>query len=151
MGPDIAVFGEKDFQQVRIIEQMVSDLHMGVSIVRAPLVREADGLALSSRNVRLSPAGREQALLLSKGLMRAQQAAQHGEKLSARLVELVREELSKGSLVRPEYVRVVSEDSLDELETVVAPARILLAAFVEQVRLIDTVALGVCGISESDT
>lgn len=82
--PDVAVFGEKDFRQLRVIEQMVLDLKFPIKIVRGELVREPDGLAMSSRNVRLSPAARSAALSISRGLMRAQQLFKEGELVGER-------------------------------------------------------------------
>ena len=139
--PDFAVFGEKDFQQLRLIEQMVSDLKFNLSILRAPLVREDDGLAMSSRNVRLSPEARKAALLLSQGLLAAKEEFSKGDRDSARLCRVVHEYLSTSSLIKPEYIKAVDEDRLSELSTIVRPARIILAADVDGVRLIDNIAL----------
>lgn len=140
--PDVAVFGEKDFQQLRIIEQMVEDLKFPLEIVRGPTVREADGLAMSSRNVRLSKAARPAALLLSQGLFSARTSFAAGQKNAARLCATVQDFLERSSLINPEYVRVVDEQDLKTLELVKDRARLILAAFVDGVRLIDNIELG---------
>jgi pantoate--beta-alanine ligase len=138
--PDAAVFGEKDFQQLRIIERMVSDLHFPIEIIRGPLIREADGLAMSSRNVRLSPDARQRALAISRGLFLAEKAFQAGERNGKILCGLVQEQL-KGALDKVEYVHLVSEDTLTEVSEVSGACRLLVAAFVGGVRLIDNIQL----------
>jgi pantoate--beta-alanine ligase len=139
--PDLAVFGEKDFQQLRLIEKMVEDLKLDISIIRGPLVRESDGLAMSSRNVRLSPEARRQALLISKGLFAAQELFENGERGGERLTAAVWRTLSQTSAIRVEYVACVSERDLSELMEVNRPARLLVAAVVGGVRLIDNIGL----------
>ena len=139
--PDIAVFGEKDFQQLRIIEQMVSDLKYDMEVVRGPIVREPDGLAMSSRNVRLSPEARKASLLLVQGLNLALGACRDGEKHSAPLCGLARECLGSSPLVKIEYVKIVEEQNLQELEAVDGKARMMIAAFVDGVRLIDNMTM----------
>lgn len=139
--PDLAVFGEKDFQQLRLIEKMVDDLKLPISIVRGTLVREADGLAMSSRNVRLSSEARRDALLLSRGLFAAQTLFEGGERDPGRLTSVVREMLGQSSAIKVEYVACVSEHDLSELSEVNRPARLLVAAVVGGVRLIDNIGL----------
>lgn len=141
--PYVAIFGEKDFQQVRLIEKLVEDLKLQVQIIRGPIVREADGLAMSSRNIRLAPEAREAAQRLSAGLFAAREAVRSGESDAAKLTELVRGELSKSSLIVPDYVSLVDERSLTEIPRVRNPSRILLAAQVGGVRLLDNIALGI--------
>lgn len=140
--PDYAVFGEKDFQQLRIIEQMVKDLKFPLSIVRGPLVREKDGLAMSSRNVRLSPEARAASLNISAGLMKAHAAWKQGEKNSAALMHIAREEFSRSPLLECDYLEVVSEESLDPVAEVTKRARLLAAVNVTGVRLLDNIELG---------
>ncbi len=140
--PDAAVFGEKDFQQLRIIERMVDDLKFPVRIIRGPLVREADGLAMSSRNVRLSPDARARALHISKGLLAAQSAYRSGEAEPTVLRSLVRKFLSGLTGVAVEYIELVHEDNLLRAETAGPGTRIIVAAVVDGVRLIDNIALG---------
>ena len=138
---DIAVFGEKDFQQLRVIEQMAEDLKFGVRIVRGPLVREPDGLAMSSRNVRLSPEARRTALSISRGLLRAESQCKAGEKNADTLCAMVQNELRAGGISEIEYVACAAERSLAPLSSVREPARLLVAVNVGGVRLIDNVAL----------
>jgi pantoate--beta-alanine ligase len=139
--PDFAIFGEKDFQQLRIVEQLTQDLELGIEIVRAPIIRETGGLAMSSRNVRLSTKGRESALALSRGLRIAADAFKGGERRAAFLRSLVLEALRGETGVSPDYVAIVEESSLKEVETITSPSRVLIAAAVEGVRLIDNAPL----------
>jgi pantoate--beta-alanine ligase len=110
--PEFTVFGEKDFQQLCIIEQMVSDLKIPVEIVRAPLIRDTDGLALSSRNARLSKDARTQALSISTGLFRAFEAFKKGEGSSTALCAIVRSNIVQAGAVA-DYVEVVDEQTLE--------------------------------------
>jgi len=139
--PDIAVFGEKDFQQLRIIEQMVDDLKFDIQIRRGKTVREADGLAKSSRNVRLSSSQREQALLISQGLQEALSLFRSGEKDAAKLQSVVTEKLARGKEVNMEYVSLVEEESLSPIAEATENTRILVAASVGPVRLLDNIRL----------
>ena len=136
--PDVAIFGEKDFQQLSLIERMVGDLKMDIEIVRGALVRDSDGLALSSRNARLSPEGRRQALAISRGLFAAQQSFSAGERCARTLEGIVTNEIIN-SMPNPEidYVSLVNELSLEPLETVNGRCRILVVARVEGIRLLD--------------
>jgi pantoate--beta-alanine ligase len=140
---DCAVFGEKDFQQLRLIEQMVADLKCNIQIIRGPLVRETDGVAMSSRNVRLSPEARVAARSLSRGLFAAENGFRGGERDSAKLVRTVEAELASSKLIEPQYAAVVAESTLSPLALVTEPARLLVAATVGGVRLLDNVALAV--------
>lgn len=139
--PDVAVFGEKDFQQLRIIERMVEDLKFPLHIMRGPLIREPDGLAMSSRNVRLSPDARSRALHISKGLFAAQAAFRSGEHDSMMLRSIVLKFLTGLTGVSVEYVEVVDEESLLRIECAAPKARIIVAVVVEGVRLIDNIGL----------
>lgn len=139
--PDVAVFGEKDFQQLRIIERMVEDLKFPIQIIRGPLVREADGLAMSSRNVRLTPEARQKALGISRGLRSAHAAFKKGEREASALRELVRHELAQPG-ISIEYIELVEEQMLQPVQQVQhEPARMLVAAVVGGVRLIDNMAM----------
>jgi pantoate--beta-alanine ligase len=138
--PDVAVFGQKDFQQAVLIRRMVADLDLGIEIDVAPIVREPDGLAMSSRNVYLSPDERESALGLYRGLTRAAQAFAGGERDAERLRRLVHEELARPG-VRVQYVEVVDPETLQPTQPA-SPGNVLaVAAFVGQTRLIDNVIL----------
>lgn len=140
--PDIAVFGDKDFQQVRVIEQMVSDLHFGVEIVRAPIVREQDGLALSSRNVLLDAQGRYHALYIPQTLRHAAELVAGGERDVTKLLSIVRDNLERTGGLRVDYVEIVSPETLEPASgTLESAAQLVVAAFAGEVRLIDNIRL----------
>jgi pantoate--beta-alanine ligase len=134
--PDVAVFGRKDIQQLVIIERMVRDLDMPVEIVAAPTVREADGLAMSSRNAYLSRREREEALRLHRSLREARARIEDGERESAAIVGAMADRL-RGDLVRVDYVSVVRYEDLAEIDRLGAKNVIAVAAFVGATRLID--------------
>lgn len=136
VGPDVAFFGAKDAQQVAVVKRMVADLDLPVAIEVLPIVREPDGLAMSSRNVRLDAADRQRALALSRGLVAAGDAAATGERDARVLAGIVGDELAKESLTA-EYVAVLDPDTFTPLTTVEGSALIALAARVGPVRLID--------------
>lgn len=142
VGPDRAYFGEKDFQQLQVIRRMVRDLNLPVEIRGCPIVREKDGLALSSRNVYLSPAERESALSLSRSLREARTRFENGERRAESLVMLVRTELEKERNLRVEYVELREASELTVLETVDRPAVLAVAVRVGKTRLIDNAILG---------
>jgi pantoate--beta-alanine ligase len=135
--PHLAVFGEKDYQQLAIIRRMVRDLDLGIEVVGVPIVREPDGLALSSRNAYLWPDQRNAALSLSKGLAAAQAAFDAGERDAARLVAAARAQIDAEPGVRIDYLELRDADELSPLETVSGRAVIAVAAFVGTTRLID--------------
>ena len=136
-----AVFGEKDFQQLAIIRRMVRDLDMPIQIVSLPTVREADGLALSSRNKYLLPDERQRATALSRALFAARAACAAGQREAAALVAGVVAAL-KDEVTRIDYVELRDAESLQSLVTVDRPAVLAVAAFVGRTRLIDNVRLG---------
>lgn len=140
--PDVAVFGRKDVQQAVIIRRMVEDLHFAVEIDVAPTVREADGLALSSRNVYLATAERRAAPVLIRGLERAHEAFVGGVTDAARLVDLVRGVVAAESAIRLEYVEAVDPVELAPVTTAAADTILALAAHVGRARLIDNLVLG---------
>ena len=140
--PHVAVFGEKDFQQLQIIRRLALDLHLGVEVVGMPIVREADGLAMSSRNAYLSPPERTRALALSRGLGAARARWAAGERGGDSLREAVRAEF-RAAEVREDYVELVNPATLEPLPRAEqADARLLVAAFVGTARLIDNTAIG---------
>lgn len=139
--PDVAVFGEKDAQQLRVIERMVRDLDFPVRILRGPVVREPDGLAMSSRNARLTSEERRQATCLRRALDRAQALAAGGERDPAVLTGAMRRILEAEPLARADYVRIVAEDTLEPVESLDRPALAVLAVFLGAVRLIDNAPL----------
>lgn len=134
--PDIAVFGRKDFQQLRVVERMVKDLDFPVEIVGIPLVREPDGLAMSSRNARLSPDQRHRAGAIFRGLSRAEVAFQAGQREAAKLCEQVQAEIQAagGTL---DYVSLVDAETLQSVARVEGPVVMAVAALFGGVRLID--------------
>jgi len=139
--PDVAYFGQKDFQQLRVIQTMTRDLRLGVRVVGCPIVREPDGLAMSSRNAYLTPDDRRNALALSRGLFAARDDWAGGERDPAKLCQRVRDTAS-GRGVSIEYVAVSDPITLDELGQPAPRAVISVAARVGNARLIDNVLLG---------
>ncbi|MCU0243999.1 MAG: pantoate--beta-alanine ligase [Acidobacteria bacterium] len=143
VGPDLAFFGAKDAQQVLIIERMARDLDLGVEVVTCPLVREADGLALSSRNAYLSPEERQAALALSIGLRWAERAVAAGERDPAKVVAGIRAVLEAEPLARIDYVEAVDPGTLEPVAEMRGPVLVAVAAFVGSTRLIDNVRIAV--------
>ena len=134
--PQVAFFGAKDAQQVAVVRRMVTDLDLGVDIEVLPIVREPDGLAMSSRNVRLGIEERRRATALYRGLVAASRAVGDGERAAGVLVRLVENELARDAITA-EYVAVIDPDSFEPVTTVTARTLIALAAPVGPVRLID--------------
>ncbi len=141
--PQVAVFGEKDYQQLITIQRLVADLNVPVAVVGRPLVREADGLALSSRNVYLSPAERQAALKLSQALFRARDLAAQGERSRERLFAAITPLLQSEPRLRLDYLNLLDNQTLAELPTIQHTARLAIAAYVGQIRLIDNILLEV--------
>lgn len=140
--PHVAVFGQKDFQQLVAIRRMVRDLDFDIEIVGAPIVREADGLAMSSRNAYLSPEERRSALCLSHAIHLAEIAVQRGEVSARAIRQLVTTTIATEPRARLDYVAVVDPDTLRSVEQVTAPTLLALAVFVGSTRLIDNTVLG---------
>lgn len=143
VGPDIAFFGAKDAQQVLIIEKMVADLDLDVEVVTCPLVREPDGLALSSRNAYLSPEERKAALVLSISLRWAERAVAAGERDAAKVIGGIRSAIEAEPLTRIDYVEAVDPVNLEPLAEIRGDVLIALAVFVGSTRLIDNIRLHV--------
>ena len=141
MQPDVAVFGQKDFQQLAIIRQMVADLDMDVEIVAVPTVREPDGLAISSRNQRLSSDDRRAAACLVEALREVEAAVAAGVHDAERLVGLADRRIKAEPRATIEYIRIVDPITLAPIGVVDQPAVILVAALFGDVRLIDNLAL----------
>jgi pantoate--beta-alanine ligase len=139
--PHRAYFGEKDYQQLKLIERMAQDLFFGVEIVPCPTKREPDGLAISSRNANLSPQEREAALALSRALRVALDLAAAGERDAVRLVAEMRRVCEDQTLVDLRYAAVVDAETLAPLQTVDGSARALISANVGATHLIDNAAL----------
>lgn len=141
--PDVAVFGEKDFQQLAVIRRMVRDLAIPLEVVGARTVREPDGLALSSRNVYLDADERARAPCIFRSLEAADRAWRDGERDPARLVSLARETLASGAPVDVDYVEVVDAEDLTPLQApAIRPALLALAVRFGATRLIDNRVLG---------
>jgi len=140
--PDLAFFGEKDAQQLRIVRRLARDLVLGVDVVGVPTVREPDGLALSSRNRYLEGENRRAAAVLYRSLREARSLWEAGERDADALRALVREVFASEPLAELDYVSIADPDSLDELTTVDGPALMSLAARVGNTRLIDNTVLG---------
>ena len=139
--PDAAFFGQKDAAQVAIIRRMVRDLNLPVEIVACPIVREADGLAMSSRNAYLDPQQRNEALVLHRSLMRVKKMWEGGQHSAEKLLEAGREELATENSVRLDYFEIADPDSLDRVGNVGKGALVAVAAFVGATRLIDNILL----------
>jgi pantoate--beta-alanine ligase len=135
--PHVAIFGEKDFQQLQVVRRLVRDLSMDVEIVGHPIVREADGLAISSRNAYLTPEERRAAVCLSRALCKAEKLARRGETCAAPLLRVVAVELGREPLAQVEYAKLCDADSLQEVDRVQGTAVLALAVRFGRARLID--------------
>ncbi|WP_448521665.1 pantoate--beta-alanine ligase [Pseudothermotoga sp.] len=140
--PHRAYFGQKDAQQFRIIRRMVRDLNMDVELIECPIVREPDGLAMSSRNVYLAGEERKQALALYQSLKIAEQLYRSGERDASRIKEKMLEHFAKFDLVKVDYVEIVDEETLQPVERLEGKALVAVAAWVGKARLIDNTILG---------
>jgi len=139
--PDVAFFGWKDAQQLIILRKMVRDLDIDVRVEGLPLIRDVDGLALSSRNSYLSAEERRAALVLSKGLREAEAMAGAGEKSAKAVIAKVIDTIGKEPLARIDYVEIVSLGDLAPLERIEGEALIVLAVFIGKTRLIDNIRI----------
>jgi len=135
--PDFAVFGEKDYQQLKVIERMVKDLNLEVEIIPHPIVRERDGLAMSSRNTYLSEEERRDAVSLYQALKMAERLILDGERDANRLQALIREYLEKFPHTRVQYVELVNPETLERVSRITGPVLLALAVYVGKTRLID--------------
>jgi len=140
--PDVAYFGQKDFQQVQMVHRLVEDLNLNVRLVICPTVREADGLALSSRNKLLTPEARQAATALHRSLLRGETLVHAGETDARRLLAAMREVLQKEPKVKLDYLALVNASQLQPVEIVTAGTVALVAASVDSVRLVDNLILG---------
>jgi pantoate--beta-alanine ligase len=139
--PNAAFFGQKDAAQVAIIRRMTADQNFPVEIVACPIVREPDGLAMSSRNAYLDPQQRKQALVLHCSLLRANKSWEAGEGDAAKIAATAREEFAAEKSVRLDYFEIVDPNTLDPLEDTANGGLVAVAAFVGQTRLIDNLVL----------
>jgi pantoate--beta-alanine ligase len=139
--PDMAFFGQKDAAQVAIVSKMVDDLNFDVRIVVCPIVREADGLAMSSRNAYLTPEQRKQALVLYRSLMRVQMLADRGERTASRLKVAGEQVMAEEPAVKLDYFEIVDRRTLDPVADISGSALVAVAAYVGRTRLIDNIVL----------
>ncbi len=142
VGPDKAYFGQKDAQQAAVIRRMTKDLDFPVEIVVCPTLREADGLAMSSRNTYLNPAERQAATVLFRALRAAKSAYDFGERAAEKLCARVSATVAAEPLARLQYVSCADYDTLEELETVRGEALLSMAVFMGKTRLIDNFVIG---------
>jgi pantoate--beta-alanine ligase len=140
--PEVAVFGQKDAQQVAVIKQMVRDLNMPVEIAVGAIIREPDGLAMSSRNSYLDAKQRQAATVLYQALQNAQTKFQQGERRSEAIRKTMTDTINNEPLAKLEYVSCANVDSLEELENISTQALLSMAVYVGQTRLIDNLVLG---------
>ncbi len=134
---DRAYFGQKDAQQLAVIRRMVRDLNMNVEVVGCPIIREADGLAKSSRNTYLSEEERKAGLVLSQAVMLGQKLVAEGEKSAAAVTGAMSELISAEPLAKIDYVSMVSWDSIEPVETIEGPVLVAMAVYIDKTRLID--------------
>ena len=134
---DRAYFGQKDAQQLAVIRRMVRDLNMNVEVVGCPIIREADGLAKSSRNTYLSKEERKAGLVLSQAVMLGQKLVAEGEKSAAAVTGAMSELISAEPLAKIDYVSMVSWDSIEPVETIEGPVLVAMAVYIGKTRLID--------------
>ena len=139
--PDRAYFGQKDAQQAAVIRRMVRDLNYHIEIIVCPIVREPDGLAMSSRNVYLEPQQRQAATVLSRSLWEAKQAYDNGERDAGMLRQIMKDALASESLADVQYVSCADYETLEELDTVNRKALLSMAVFLGKTRLIDNIVL----------
>ncbi len=139
--PDVAFFGQKDAAQVAILQRMVRDLNMPVTIEVCPIIREPDGLAISSRNAYLSAQERKSAVVLYRSLVRVQKLFAAGKRDSAKLISAVKQEFAPEAAARLDYIEVVDPETLEPEPTVTKRTLVAVAAFVGQTRLIDNILL----------
>ncbi len=139
--PSFAYFGRKDAQQARIVRQMARDLNLDAEIVVCPIVRESDGLALSSRNAYLGESERRAATVLSRSLASARRMIEHGERKTVPLVERIASELAAEPLAAVDYAEIVDAETLEPIERLDWPALAVLAVFIGSTRLIDNMRI----------
>ena len=142
VGPDKAYFGQKDAQQAVVVRRMAKDLDFPIEIVICPTLREADGLAMSSRNIYLNPEERQAATVLFRALSAAKSVYDSGERAAEKLRALVRATVAAEPLARLQYVSCADYDTLEELETVRGKALLSMAVYMGKTRLIDNFVIG---------
>jgi pantoate--beta-alanine ligase len=141
LAPTAAVFGRKDYQQLAIIRRMVRDLNFPIEIIGVPTVREADGLALSSRNQYLNSEERAEATVLYRAMTGVKELAERGEESVTQLIDAARAVITPAKRARIDYITIVDAENLEPLEKLRPNARIALAVFIGKTRLIDNLRL----------
>ena len=139
--PHIAIFGQKDYQQLTVIRQMVRDLNFDIKVVGAPTVRESDGLAMSSRNTYLTPDQRISALLLNKSLNKAQTLVENGLQDAAKVIDIAAKLIRSHPETEIDYITICDPETLDDMKTIDKPALMALAVKIGKARLIDNMIL----------
>jgi pantoate--beta-alanine ligase len=139
--PERAYFGEKDAQQLAVIKRMVKDLNFGIEIVGCPIVREADGLAKSSRNTYLSLEERQAAVVLNKGLLKGKNAIADGEQNADRVKFIIRKVIEKEPLAKIDYIEVVNFDTIEPIDKIEGNILVAIAVYMGKTRLIDNFIL----------
>jgi pantoate--beta-alanine ligase len=137
--PDVAYFGEKDFQQLAVVRRMARDLDMPLEVVGCPTVREENGLALSSRNAYLSPEEHEQAACLYRGLLQARGRINAGERNASKVTALLRDVITDAGPARIDYIRLVDPETMQPVERISGPVLVALAVYIGAARLIDSI------------
>ncbi|GKZ03227.1 pantoate--beta-alanine ligase [Paraclostridium bifermentans] len=137
VNPDKAYFGQKDAQQLSIIKQMVTDLNFDIEIVSCPIVREADGLAKSSRNTYLSKEERQASTIINKSLKKAKTLIKSGERDSKNVIDFIKNEINKEPLAKIDYVSIVDNNTIKNIKTIEDGSLIAVAVFIGNTRLID--------------
>ena len=146
--PDRAYFGEKDAQQLAVIRRMVTDLNMNLQIVGCPIVREADGLAKSSRNTYLSPEERKAALVLSRSIFAGKKLAESGETDAQKLVDTMKSIIASEPLAKIDYVKVVDLMTMQQIPKLDRPFLAAMAVYIGKTRLIDNFMMNAGGTAE---
>lgn len=141
--PNKAYFGQKDAQQVIVIKKMVRDLNMNLEIVTCPIIRESDGLAISSRNVYLNSEERKAAVILSKSLFEVEEIIKQGERSCVKVVQYLKDRIKSEDLAEIDYVEVVSVNGLEAIEQIRESVLIALAVRFGRTRLIDNIMMEV--------
>ncbi|HEY2761018.1 MAG TPA: pantoate--beta-alanine ligase, partial [Pirellulales bacterium] len=139
---DRAYFGRKDYQQSIVVRQMVADLNVPIGVRVCPTIREADGLAMRSRNVYLSPGERRRAVALSKSLRLAEQLATDGERDVATIRRLMQQEIDAADGIKVQYIAFVADGTLTPVARIDGPTTVALAAIIGNTRLIDNTLIG---------
>ena len=139
--PNIAYFGEKDYQQALVIKKMVSDLNMPLAVKLMPIIREANGLAMSSRNSYLNPRERTDAAVLHQSLCKAKRLIKEGENNPAKIIAKIKEDITSKDRAKIDYISILNSKTLEELKTVRGDVLIALAVWFGKTRLIDNMTI----------